>query len=101
MSVLVGLQNQEYYLSLSSKNPSSICEVQDKLDDLYWEIAKREDTEASYKKYLELDTKLNRNHYNDALSAYQNYEYIILVKMSIDLLKCKFNLVQKSFSLWR
>ena len=82
------IKNYEYYLKLPNKHPDETIYVQHKLDDLYWAIAKRENTVASLEKYLLKDKILNKNHYKEALDAYHNYEYIVKVKMkSIKSLK--------------
>ena len=82
------IRNYENYLKLPNKHPDETIYVQHKLDDLYWEIAKRENTVASLEKYLLKDKILNKNHYKEALDAYHNYEYIVKVKMkSIKSLK--------------
>lgn len=76
------IKNYEDYLALPNKDPLTAIEVEDKLDDKYWDRAKTQNTEGSYLSYCKLDTKLNRNHINEAIDAYNNYEYFVLVKMS-------------------
>lgn len=75
------IDNYEEYLGLQSHYPNEKISVEHKLDDLYWTKAKTEDTEASYKKYLDLDSQLNRNHKKEAQEAFNNYEYILYAKM--------------------